>query len=212
MLMTFIGYLRTAWSTMLELPWRPSKKVDPIARTVQRVLLLYFGTDGLKIYHPELLTGGMRWVVWIVAWVWFLAALFLGAVVAPVFIRFTGLTSYQYDAAVVIALLVGVIVHTLGWFSMFLADWSARGIKGPVSNRRYMGFALIGLLLVFWPIATVGGVLYSYLTWIGPGQRLITIAFVWSLLITTVGTAIKGVVLPYLGKRLVDWVRGGKSA
>jgi len=68
-----------------------------------------------------------------------------------------------------------------------------------------------GLLAAGLPFAGVGYGIYRYLTWVGSGQRSVTIAFVGSLLIKPfLIPFLKGLETGAIFKKIMDWLRGDK--
>lgn len=206
-------YLKTVWSNMIELPWRGSQNTGVFDRAVERGLSLYSGNGGW-IQHPELFARTMRWLAWIAGWVWSLSGLLLGAFIAPSLMQRIGLarSPYQDYTTIAIAVVVGLLIQLLAWLVMLLADWTARGISTPMPLHRLLVFTPISILLMCWPVAAVGYALYRYLTWIGPDQRAITIAFVGGLFVKVlIIPGIKTVLTGYGFKRLMAWLRDDKK-
>lgn len=83
----------------------------------------------------------------------------------------------------------------------------------PFAERlSYWLGSLLYPVIVVLPFAAVGYGFYLWLTWVGPDQREVTIAFVGGLLLKTfLIPFIKGIVTGALFKWFMNWLRGGKD-
>jgi hypothetical protein len=145
-----------------------------------------------------------HWFLWLVGWTWALAGLVLGALVAPSLVQVAGFSSTPYEDALVVgvAVLAGFIVQLLGWLIGALAG---------LITASWLDGTLVATVVVL-PLAGVGYGIYRYLTWVGAGQRSVTIAFVGGLLIKTFAIPlIKGIVTGALFKWFLNWLRGGNT-
>ena len=181
--------LKEAWLWMLEPPWRHSGPA-PWRRT--------------------------HWLFWLVGTAWSLAGLVLGAVASPSLVRFAGLSVIpdQDALAIGVAVLAGFLLQSLVWFVLV----SALLVVVLISDRCSLPYAVAlaaGLLvcctLAVLPFVGVGYALYRYVTWVGSGQGLATIALVGALLVKTLLIPlVKGIVTGALFKWFMTWLRGGK--
>lgn len=182
--------LRLVWLNMLEPPWRHSEQAD-----------------SQTIY----------WLRWLVGWSWTLAGLVLGALAAPSLIQVVGLadTSYSDWLVIAVAVAAGVLVQTLGWVLLLLFGTATPEADYWDNTRPLLQtllFLFVILVLILWPLAGVGYGIYRYLTWIGAGQREVTIAFVGGLLIKMFAIPlVKGIVTGALLRWVMNWLRGGKN-
>lgn len=182
-----LGVLKDVWLSMYELPWHHS------------------GDDESR---------GTHWFIWVVGWAWTLAGLVAGAFIAPTLIRLAGLahTRYQDWFVIGIAILAGLVVQLVGWFStglvmLFVIQVVAN--DGDISDKAFSVMIAVAVIL---PFGGVGYGIYRYLTWVGSGQRHVTIAFVG-------GFAVKMVVIPLIKTIVtgtatgwfVRWLRGEKA-
>jgi hypothetical protein len=182
---SFVEDLKHVWLEMLEPPWRRPGRESPL--------------------------NGRFWVV---GWTWAIAGLILGAFIAPSVLRRAGLANSNYADALnlAVAVLTGFLVQFLGWLFGFgvlgsLADY-LEGVPDWVTNVLYLPFVGVFVLL---PLAGVGYALYRYLTWVGPGQRSIIVAFVGGLLIKAfIIPAIWGAIKSKAFRLFMNWLRGNK--
>lgn len=194
----FVDFLKLAWAHMLEPPWRHSRQDD--------------AEDG-------------DWSLWVFGWAWATAGLVLGATVAPSIVKWARLSDTPYQDAFVIgvAVFAGFLVQLLGWSLLGLLAVVGKSTSNPDSDSEreplafsaptyVLAFGCVMLLVVaLWPLAGVGYGLYRYFTWIGAGQRTVTVAFVGGLLVKTfLIPLIKGLVTGALFRWFVQWLRGGK--
>lgn len=196
---------KTIWLYMFEPPWRHSRPK----------------------YQQK-----AHWFVWVVGWAWALAGLILGAAVAPVALRLIGLVDSpnEFWLSIGMAVLVGFFGQVLGWILIGLTVLLADVIAFPrppdratAEDYHLMAEAstwergwvlLVGVSVVAIPLpfVVVLYALYRYVTWIGPGQSSVTIAFVGGLLVKTfLIPLIKGIVTGTLFKWFMKWLRGGKK-
>lgn len=179
----FIEVLKVMWRFMLEPPWSNSAEA----------------TEGDIWGH---------WIAWTAGWAWALAGLVFGALISQSLLHWVNLANSQYKdwLVIVVAVLAGMLVQLLGtgmW--MFIFDLE----KGEhISNVGCVVTVSSAVVLV----AGLGYGIYRYLTWIGAGQREVTIAFVGGLLVKTfLIPLIKGIVTGALFKWFMSWLRGGKD-
>lgn len=198
--------LKQLWLYMLVPPWRRTESVET------------------RINH---------WAGWLAGWAWVLAGLILGALVASPLLQFTGLANTSYDDWLIIgiAIFVGFVLQVVGWFvalfafailrsiffllfmlmSLFVAVFKSQILSG-ISRPSFIVSLLATIGAALLPLVGVGYGIYRYLTWVGAGQREITIAFVGALLIKTFAIPlIKGVVTGALFSWFMKWLRGGKD-
>jgi hypothetical protein len=77
---------------------------------------------------------------------------------------------------------------------------------------RHLLRELYNVVWLLWPFVVAGYAIYRLLTWVGPGQRSVTIAFVGGLLVKTfLIPFIKGIVTGALFKWFMGWLRGNKA-
>ena len=189
----YLHNLQEAWRWMLEPPWRHSGPA-PWRRT--------------------------HWLFWLVGTAWSLAGLVLGAVVAPSLAQATELsdTPNQDVFTIGVAVLAGFLSQALVWVVLV----SALLVVALISDRCSLPYAFAlasGLLvcctLAVLPFVGVGYALYRYVTWVGSGQGVVTIALVGGLLVKTLLIPrIKGLATGAASKFFMRWLRGGnpKSA
>src|SRR5258707_8523240 len=143
-----------------------------------------------------------RWthcLIGLMGWLWALAGLALGALIAPSLVQSLGLTDPSYQGALVIgvAVVAGFLVQLVGWL---LAALVSLAVDAMVVLARVphglQGFVIgCSVLLVPTPLV-LAGVVYAlsrYLTWVGPGQRAATVAFVGGFLV-------KAALIPLIGR------------
>ena len=179
------------WLWMLEPPWRHS------------------GPNSARRLH---------WSLWLSGWVWALAGIFGGALVAPTLVQLAGLADTPYQDAFVIAVAVvaGFLVQILGGCIHLLARMLG-GFVPPMAVPIADLPLVFGLLLLpfgcaLLPLAGVVYSVYRYLTWLGAGQGLVTTALVGGMLIKTLLVPLsKGIVTGALFKLFMGWLRGGKA-
>jgi hypothetical protein len=167
--------LRVAWLAMVVPPWLDS------------------GDRRVRTAH---------WVWWFVGWVWTLAGLTSGALVAPSLIRVLGLAHTTYEDWLVIALavLAGFLVQMLGWslisfLTLVLANNLPIDVFSRYKTRTQTLIAFLSLCaVILLPLVGVGFGIYVYLARISADQRTVTIAFLGALLIKTLITLFKGIV------------------
>lgn len=174
------------------------------------------------------------WFPWLLGWSWALAGMVAGALVAPSLVNFAGLadTSYQDWLVIGVALVSGFVVQLLGWTlvaypltvdflnkigNMTDEELQKVGLvrlqksQQPVKRNRVLIGCWLPITMLL-PLAGVSYGVYRYLTWIGPGQQSVTIAFVGGLLVKTfLIPFIKGIVTGALFRWFVNWLRGGKD-
>lgn len=183
----FIEILRYAWRDMIEVPWHHSRP------------------DDWRVEH---------WLNWLFGWAWAISGLLLGALVAPMVVQWASIqwavladTRFQDWFVIAVAVIAGFFVQCLGWFLLgvtevaYFKDWV------PVSAR----WPMFSVALVL-PLAGVVYGIFRYLTWVGAGQREVSIAFVGGLLVKTfLIPLIKGVVTGALLRWFMHWLRGGND-
>jgi hypothetical protein len=160
------------------------------------------------------------WFSWLVGWAWTLAGVIGGALLAPTIVQAVGLTNTAYQDWLVIgfAALVGIVVQSVGVTLVTLVDfvpfygredfWNDDK-PWPIELMLMLLLVVSAVVAVVLPLAGVGYGIYRYLTWIGPGQRTVTIAFVGGLLIKTfLVPFIKSLVTGTLFKLIVRLLRG----
>lgn len=184
------------------------------------------------------LQPGQHWFRWIVGWMYALCGLVGGALVAPSLVRWAALSWFPYQDWLVIgiAAITGFLVHLLGWVliaNSFVPAGLTFRISNRVSNRimRSGGLdrrrrtvilvlgtcailsAVAGLVVaLLLPLAAVGFGIYRYLTWIGPGQRTVTVAFVGGLLVKTlISPLFKYIMGSVVFTRILRWLRSDKT-
>lgn len=166
----FLQDARCMWLSMFALPWR-NQSTDAVER-------------------------GTTWTAWIVGWTWTLAGLAGGAVLAPGMVQAARLanTPYQDWLAIAIAVLASVLVQLCGLLLLSLwgvatpDDYVAKVQSQAPSLHLLAGVLTIwlaGLVAMVLPVAGIGYAVYRYLTWVGPGQHSVAVAFVGGLLIKT---------------------------
>ena len=174
----FTNAIKSFWLDMLVPPWRHSGPDD-------------------RFDH---------WASWLIGWAWALSGLVLGALIAPLLVRFAGLSNASYQDALVIGIAVfaGFVVQLFGWclwLFFFLC------IQNMPEYLRVWGTPVVLVL----PLAASGYGVYRYLTWVGAGQRSVTIAFVGGLLIKTfIIPAIWGAIKSRAFQAFMRWLRGDK--
>ena len=178
--------VKAMWLYMIEPPWRHS------------------GSERQRSEH---------WFAWFTGWVWSLAGVALGALIAPLLVRIAGLSNTQYQGTLVIAIAVvaGFCIQALGWLILAFAaaalEASGAYLGGWKPSYQWSFLVMMGIL----PLTCVGFCAYLYLTWVGAGQRSVTIAFVGALLIKTfLIPFIKGIVTGAIFKWFMSWLRGDK--
>jgi hypothetical protein len=185
----YLRNLQEAWLWMLEPPWRHSGPA-PWRRT--------------------------HWLFWLMGSAWSIAGLFLGAVVAPSLAQARELSDTPDQDALVIglAVLAGFLVQSLGWFVLVSALLVVALISYRFSLPNAVALAsglLVCFILAVLPFVGVGYALYRYVTWVGSGQGLATIALVGALLVKTLLIPlVKGIVTGALFKWFMTWLRGDK--
>ncbi len=199
---TFWSQFKGTWLLMIELPWQ----------------------------NPRIDDRRLHWQQWLLGWSWTLGGLVLGALVAPQLLQFAGLSTAPYQDLLVIgvAAVAGFLVQFLGWslVGLSLAYINNERLRPlidaviampsfvqrvVVQLYKVAVYALI-FALVMLPLAGVGYGIFRYLTWVGAGQREVTIAFVGALLVKTfLIPFIKGIVTGALFKWFMNWLRGGKE-
>ncbi len=113
---------------------------------------------------------------WLLYIAFALLGLVLGALVAPSLVQVTrGVGTVYQDALVVAVALVSslcvfLVGYNLAFVMVLLSAWISQWIWGAY------------VTLVF---AAIGYGVYRYVTWVGPGQREVAIAFVGGLLVKT---------------------------
>jgi hypothetical protein len=186
--------LKLIWLIMLEPPWK------------------YSGTDSYVLLDS--------WISWLGVWVWAVAGLALGAVLAQPLVHFLGIgtTGFQDAVTIVIAFIAGLLIQIFGWsvYAPFYALSSFLDERWRPGNLLF-AVLLLGLLLGSMlvgglaPLVAVGYVLYRYFTWVGPGQSSVTIAFVGALLVKSLLIpAIWGAIKSKAFQAFVWWLRGDK--
>src|SRR5262249_53592681 len=146
-------------------------------------------------------------LVWIVGWGWTFAGLVLGALVAPSLVQFARLSQAPYQDGLVIgaAVIIGFLVQLLGWCLFALCAWGLRSWPAPLKNHAV--FVSIVPLLLSPAVLSYG--LPRYVTWVGEGQRSVTVAFVGALLFELCAILlIKGIVTGALLRWFIGWLRG----
>jgi hypothetical protein len=173
--------------------------------------------DGLKWYWVWMLekpwhemgpiTQATHWRLWLLGWTWTIAGLVIGALVAPPLVQSVGLANTAYQDALVIgaAVLAAFLVQLLGWSLVAFLEWLDAFNHVPDG-----GWSLFYAVAVL-SFAGISYAFYRYFTWVGAGQRSITVAFVGGLLVKTfLIPLIKGIVTGALFKWFMTWLRGGK--
>lgn len=85
-----------------------------------------------------------HWFMWLIGWLWTLAGLFLGALIAPSLLRLVGLadTPYQNWLVVAVAVVAGFLVQFIGWL---------------------MIVPLLVIIMIFWAVAGVAALWFTVL-------------------------------------------------
>ncbi len=247
---------RMLWLYMLDPPWRHSEpEPDPSVKTD-------YGTGpSIGKWLLWRMRRRLHWYVWVAGWLWAVAGLVLGALVAPLLLKRAGLSDTQYQDWIVIgvAVLAGFLVQFLSWCFLipsivfmgrkiddarsyrYLPEGAElpRDESGQVdtvklvflhlqAEERYMERPAVLRFLAeavlpelgtvtyylapLVPLVAVAYGIYRYLTWVGTGQSVVTIAFVGGLLIKTFAIPfIKGVVTGAMFRWFMKWLRGGKE-
>jgi hypothetical protein len=183
----FVDYLKVAWSDMLEPPWQDST-----------------------------LCRSEHWRSWLLGWAWAVSGVLLGALIAPALTQQLGLenTSYQDTFVIAVAFIAGFLVQFLGW--CLVGIYTIMGKHQPDGSHWWHILILLMYIAaypvaLFMPLASVGYGIYRYLTWVGAGQRSVTVAFVGGFLLKVfLIPFIKGLVTGALFKWFLGWVRGDK--
>lgn len=147
---------------------------------------------------------------WLVNWTWAIIGLVGGALVAPSLLQLVGLahTSYTDGLVIAVAVVAGLLVQLLG---TVLSVLSVHLFPIKTNGLGWYVIELGGCVVVLFPLVGVGYGIYRYLTWVGPGQRSVTVAFVGGLLIKTfVIPAIWGAIKSSAFQAFMRWLRGDK--
>lgn len=198
---TLIRQMKNSWLSMFEPPWRLWQP----ATTVEELEGCGFGG-------------------WLLGWAWALAGLVGGAFFAPLLVQWAGLshTSYQDWLVIGIAVLASVVTQVLSMSLLLLvavglalfidATTTVLVMHDFLESVAISSMAVMFFIASLLPIAAVGYGIYRYLSWVGAGQRTVTIAFVGALLIKTFAIPlIKGIATGALFRWLMKWLRGGKD-
>jgi hypothetical protein len=138
------------------------------------------------------------WKEWLKNYAFALLGLVLGALAAPSLVHVTGLagTAYQDALVVAVAVVSSLGVHLVGWrpdnLLMVLSIWIILAFRAASSEPPHW----LGVSIVYLPdlvemavvFAAIGYGVSRYVTWVSPGQREVTIAFVGGLRIKMVFT------------------------
>jgi hypothetical protein len=185
----FVGWMRESWVAMLEPPW--SHRPDT----------------------SDWLAEDVYWPTWIIGWLWTIAGILLGALIAPSLLQLVGLAHATYSDWLVIgvAVVAGFFVQLIGFTLVNILNAVTPGDWGDLPVLQLWLLVPIGIVFILLPFAGVGYGIYRYLTWVGPSQRSVTVAFVGALLAKTLLIPlIKSIVTGALIRWIARVLRGGK--
>ncbi|HEX6799394.1 MAG TPA: hypothetical protein VF116_16925 [Ktedonobacterales bacterium] len=211
------------WRTLDDNNWGTVKRNWPQLLRLPLALLELPLRDPRPAY-PGRYQQAYRWPGWILRWGWPVAALMLGAFIAPLSLELVGLANLSYSGVleIAVALLVAILAQSADWLFAVLvfhvirpmleridersAGWWVNWLVGPVVA---LGFALPPLILPF--VGVCYGI-YRYVTWVGPGQHGVTVAFVGGLVVMMlVVPLVRRIVTSSLLKFIISRLRGDKA-